>query len=678
MAILCFIFYWPLRHAGYIWDDYGWVLNNDFIYHWSGLWYIWFDPRASIQYYPVTFTVFLLEYKLWGLAAEPFHFANIAMQACNAIILWRLLRRLDLKCAWMAAAIFAIHPVQVETVGWVAEQKTLLSAGLGFLAAMLWLQWAGVGPSSNASIKSKRKIYVAATLFYVLALLAKTDVCTFPVVLLLILWWKHHSITKREILAAIPWLILGLVAACMTIFVEHGQAGANGENFTFSFAQRLIIAGKDIWFYPTKLFWPHPLLEVYPRWDVGNISGWDYIYPLSALGVLFTLFLLRKQIGRGSFTAAAFYVITLSPLLGFISFYTMKYTFVADHYQYIPCIGLIVLVIEPIARFLSSRASKMTLKILSPMVQQAVVYGPAMFFCAVALAVLGNITYAQSKIYSPPINVWFNVLNHEPDSWLAMEEIGACYHDAGDSAEALRYCTQAYNLTHGSEYVVDEDMGDLSFEGLHPDLAAAAFYYREALNAEPRHEPSVIIKLVHCYEELKNFQQAAVDLQKGLKEYPQSAALHFEWGYLLWIGGYYGDAAEEFKQVVEYEPDNVLGMYNLALLMERLNKTQEAQDYYQRALELSPNFGLGHYDYGRFLLAQGQASEAVEELQKAITVAQEEKVPVLEAKALVVQAQAYDALKLTAEAMQAQTMVQQLGFPVTTLPMPISPLSPEQ
>ncbi|HMD53307.1 MAG TPA: hypothetical protein VKJ65_02010, partial [Phycisphaerae bacterium] len=411
LAILCFIFYWPLRHAGYIWDDYGWVVNNEFIYHWSGLWFIWFDPRASIQYYPVTFTAFLLQFMLWGLVAGPFHIANIAMQAIDAIVLWRLLRRLELKCAWIAAAVFAIHPVQVETVGWVAEQKTLLSAGFAFLAALFWLKWAGIGFTDAQSPSSRGKwiTYFFATIFYILALLSKTDVCTFPVILLLIVWWKRNAINKQEILGVVPWLVLGLAAAAMTIFVEHGQAGANGENFKFSLIQRIVIAGKDLWFYPQKLLWPHPLLEVYPRWNVDHLAPWDYLFPLSALGVFILLFLLKKKIGRGPFIATAFYAITLSPLLGFISFYTMKYTFVADHYQYIPCIGLIVLILEPVARFLNGLSIRKSLERFSPAVRQIIAYGPAAILCVVLLGVLGSVTYAQSKIYSPPVNVWLNV-----------------------------------------------------------------------------------------------------------------------------------------------------------------------------------------------------------------------------------------------------------------------------
>ncbi|HTV48201.1 MAG TPA: tetratricopeptide repeat protein [Phycisphaerae bacterium] len=676
LIVLCFAAYWPLHGAGFIWDDDLWLTNNDIVHHWSGLWDIWLVPESSVQYYPLTSTFFLLEYKIWALAAEPYHLLNIALQILNAILLWRLLYVLKLRSAWLAAVIFAIHPMQVDTVGWVVEQKNLISGALYFCAALSWLRFRDFdsGTSSVQTIAPRPlwRFYILATVLFLLAILAKSFVCTLPAALLIIAWWKTGYILRRDILPLVPWFLAALLIAPLTNAMER----ATGTAFEFSFAQHMIIMGKDLWFYVLKFIWPHPLLEIYSRWDTAHFSMMDWIYPVAALAAPVVLWSMRDKIGRGPAAAVAYYMVTLSPALGFLAFYGSTMTFVADHYFYLPIIGLTLLVVEPFVRLLNRITQQRTAAAIQfnkgfhPTGRTVVA---TTVFSVVLLIPLGITTYAQSSIYSPPVGIWLNVIKYNPACWIAPEQAGAYYYGIGDDKNAYIYFRNAYDMTDGHEPSVDVNLGDLYSDQFNRNPTIAVNYYSQALEDDP-YQPGVIVKLVHCYEVLGNLQQAAVDLQKGLKEYPKSATLHFEWGYLLWIGGYYADAAEEFKQVIEYEPDNVLGMYNLALLMEHLNKTREAQDYYQRALELSPNFGLGHYDYGRFLLARGQANEAVEELQKAITVAQEEKVPVLEAKALVVQAQAYDALKLTAEAMQERTMIQRLGFPVPTKPMPISPL----
>ncbi|HMD55737.1 MAG TPA: hypothetical protein VKJ65_14415, partial [Phycisphaerae bacterium] len=348
LILLCLGAYWPLTQAGYIWDDNVWLTDNPLVQNWGGLWYIWFAPLTSTQYYPLVYTAFLLQFKLWGLNPLGYHLVNIVLQAINAILLWRILRLLGLKSAWIVAAIFAIHPIQVETVGWITEQKNLLSAAFGFSAALLWIKWAGLDvtgkmPVPQGSTQAQSLSYnpgqgrgyviiIAATILFVLALLSKTDICILPVVLLLVAWWKNGHIRRREILSVIPWLLIGGLLACLTIYIEHGTAEATGPAFTFSLSQRVIIAGKDFWFYPFKLLWPYPLLAVYPRWDVDHISMVDWLFPIMAFCIPTLLWLGRKKIGSGPFSAVAYYGIAILPVLGFTSFYTMIYTFVADHY----------------------------------------------------------------------------------------------------------------------------------------------------------------------------------------------------------------------------------------------------------------------------------------------------------------------------------------------------------
>ncbi|HMD55324.1 MAG TPA: tetratricopeptide repeat protein, partial [Phycisphaerae bacterium] len=490
----------------------------------------------------------------------------------------------------------------------------------------------------------------------------------------IIAWWKTGRIALRDLLPLVPWFIAALAIAPLTNSMEK----TNGPEFHFTFAQHMIIMGKDLWFYVLKFIWPHPLLEIYPRWDVANFSALDWLFPITALAVPVVLWSLRKKIGRGPAAAVAFYAATLFPALGFLAFYGSIMTFVTDHYFYLPIIGLIVLIVEPIVRFLNRITAPKIAQASEPTVKshkRPLSIGLIACFSLALLIPLGVVSFAQSTLYAPPVGIWLNVLKYNPGSWIAQEQAGAYYYDVGDDAGASVYLQKAFAATRGKESSVDVNLGDLYSDQFNHDPSTAARYYGLALAVDP-YQPGVIIKLVHCYEAMGNFPQASFDLQKGLAEYPQSAALHFEFGYLLALADKYALAADQFLQVIKFEPENALGTYNLALLLEHLNKVQDAQTYYRRALQISPNFSLGHYDYGRFLLAQNRPADAIVELEKAIQISRQEKSMVLEAKSLTVLARAYDALKSSQEAVQTRAQIKQLGFPVIATPMPISPLLP--
>ena len=618
ITALVFLVYAPLIHGGFIWDDSGWLVKNHFVHHWRGLWYIWFVPSASIQYYPLVFTAFLLQYKLWGLHAAGFHVVNIALQALNAILLWIILRKLGLKSAWLIAAIFAIHPVQVETVGWVAEQKNLISAAFYFAAVLAWIRMVRLDKPERLPTRSSFHPvgwYLLATLFFVLALLAKTDACTLPAVLLAIAWWKRGRLAESDINPTVPWFFLGFLMAAITVYQEHTQVGAHGPQFRFTLAEHLLIAGKDLWFYPLKLFWPYPLLEVYPRWNTAAPIGWQWIFPATALVVPVVLFLLHKKISRGPFAAVAFYGLTISPVLGFIAFYTMLYTFVADHYQYLACIGILALVVET-GRWCLQRLVDYARR--GDPAAKATAPGQALpVTCAVALiVVLGVLTWNQSELYEPPIHIWVHVLHFEPNSPVALQQVGAYECDRGHLAVGLSMLMRAYRLTKGTDPVVDSDLGDVYSRKYH-NYAKAIVYYRFALASDPR-DLSNIRHIVHCYERLGQWAMAFADLHRGLMEYPRSAALHFALANALTFWRQYSAAAGQYRLAVRYEPYNTKALYDLAVTLEKISQWRKAIPFYQRAVQASPQFALGYFEYGKCLLIHGRPALAAVQFRKVI------------------------------------------------------------
>ena len=624
--------YWPLHTAGYIWDDGGWLVHNHFAHHWRGLWNIWFNPHDSIQYYPMVFTAFNIQWHIWGGNAFGYHLLNIVMQAADAVLLWRILKALGLRSAWIAAAIWAIHPVQVETVGWVVEQKSLLSALFLFPAVLAWTRFADF--TSNRAVGEpiltarQWKLYALATLSFILALCSKTDACIVPVVLLFVLIWKRGFINKRDILLLAPWMVLGFLAALMTIHIEHGQAGAKGHGFQFSVAQHLIIAGKDLWFYPFKLFWPWPMMAVYPRWHISHPAAWEWIFPVTAFAIPLVLLALSRKIGRGPFVAVCVYGLMISPLLGFIAFYTEEYTFVADHYQYLACIGIIVLVTQAAAGIFSrlGRSDKPSNDLSLPAKGQASAAVPAKVrgissWLGVAVSVLvlpalGTMTWAQSEIYTPPLRVWTHNIKYNPDCWLAMEHVGVHEYRKGHVAAALVLFLRANELSHGGNLIVNSNLGDV-YRHL-GQYAKAIAYYRRSLAVAGR-QPPVIAHLVDCYEKIGNWRQAYLDLLHGVQLLPRSADLQTELGSMLARAGHAKRALPHFRAAIKYEPRDTKALFGLAESLDAVGQWQKAIPYYRRALKASPDFGHGYFAYGMVLLQHGKPTSAAQEFQTVLT-----------------------------------------------------------
>ena len=391
--------YQPIWHAGFIWDDDHYVTGNLTLHSLKGLWQIWFVPGATPQYYPMAFTGFWVEYHLWHLNPLGYHLMNVLLQALNAILLWTVLRRLDVPGAWLAAAIFALHPVCVESVAWVSEIKNVLSGAFYLSAALLYLRF--------DRTRNWRLYFVALGLF-LLGLLSKTVIATLPAALLLVFWWQRGKLSwKQDVLPLIPFFVAGVGAGLFTAWVEWAFVGASGSEFNFSFIERTLIAGRVIWFYLGKLIWPVDLIFMYPRWHVSQVIWWQYLFPAMALLVTLGLWLLSRR-NRGPLAAWLFFVGTLFPALGFFNVYPFRFSFVADHFQYLAMIGPLTLAAAGIDKLF--RRLKDGREFWEPK------------FCGTLLLVLGGLTWYQCGLYADGETLWRVTLARNPDCWMASQQ----------------------------------------------------------------------------------------------------------------------------------------------------------------------------------------------------------------------------------------------------------------
>ena len=341
VLIVCctFLAYLPALSGGLLWDDAAHVTRPE-LRSLHGLWRIWSDLGATQQYYPLLHSAFWVEYKLWGDATLGYHLLNLLLHAAAAILVMLIMRRLGLPGAWLAALIFALHPVCVESVAWIAEQKNTLSTVFYLSAALLYLHF---------DQTRRRSQYFLALALFVMALLSKTVTDTLPAALLVVFWWRRGRIGwKRDVLPLLPWFALGAAAGIFTAWVERTLVGAEGPDFALTLVERFLVAGRAIWFYVGKLVWPANLMFFYPRWRVDSTEWWQYLFPLAALAALAGLCLLARK-RRGPLAGALIFAGTLFPALGFFNVYPFVYSYVADHFQYVASLGIIV----PVASWLA-------------------------------------------------------------------------------------------------------------------------------------------------------------------------------------------------------------------------------------------------------------------------------------------------------------------------------------
>jgi len=342
--------YLPTFGAGFVWDDDDNVTENQTLRTASGLAKIWSEPLANQQFYPLTHTSFWLQYQLHGLDPLPYHLLNVLLHAGVALLLWRLLRLLSVPGPWLAAAVFAVHPVHVESVAWITERKNVLSGVFYLATALAFLKWAGLasklrGPDHGAQPDHGapprfRAGYLLALLFFVCALASKTVTCTLPAALLIILGWKKPPAWKSSALALLPFFAVGAVAGLATSWIEK-----NHLNITWStpWLDRCLIAGRAFFFYLGKLVWPSELVFIYPRWQIDPTSAWQYLFPFAVLLVAIMAFVLRRRIGWTPLVALGYYAVTLAPAMGFFTLAYHRFSYVQDHFDYLASMGPLAL-----------------------------------------------------------------------------------------------------------------------------------------------------------------------------------------------------------------------------------------------------------------------------------------------------------------------------------------------
>jgi Flp pilus assembly protein TadD len=458
--------------------------------------------------------------------------------------------------------------VAVESVAWTTERKNVLSGLFYLLSTLAYLRFR---PLTGQSRDLDWRSYSLVLGLFLAALLSKTVTCTLPVVLVLTTWWKQGRVEKRDALVLAPLFVLGAGLGLVTVWMEKRHVGAAGAEWSLSFIQRCLLAGRAVWFYAGKLVWPANLTFIYPRWEIDATVLWQYFFPLAGFGLLIVMWWVRGKIGRGPLVAALIFVVGLGPALGFVDVYPFRYSFVADHFQYLACIGLIVLITG----------------ISATILQQAGRWGHDLGSGAgvAVLAGLGFLTWQQTHIYRDVETLWRDTLRKNPQAWMAHDNLAIELTKAGRLNEAIQHFQYTLNVRPNDEDAHYNFGLALWQQGLKQE---AMEHWRHALEIKPDF-PEVHNNLGVALMETGLLEESIDHYHQALRLRPNDANAHYNLGVALWRSSRFQEAIQSYQRALQIDPDYAEARYNLGTTLEQTGRLLEAIEHYEQILRLNPN-----------------------------------------------------------------------------------------
>ena len=588
--------YMPIWHAGYIWDDDMMVTENPVVVGPLGLKEIWTTSAADIC--PLTLTTFWLEHRLWVVDALPYHLVNVFQHAACTILLWRVLWNLRVPGAWLGAALWALHPVQVESVAWIAEMKNTESTLFFLLSILFFVKWTETKESGRH--RETNWNYGLMVLFAVLAMASKSSTVVLPVVLCLCAWWMEGRWRWSSLVKVTPIFLLSLIACVVSIWTQGMRMAEDADpQWVRSWPERLATTGDAVWFYLGKLLWPHPLMTIYPRWQIDSAQWISYLPLLAVIIVSFVLWLKCESL-RGSLLAWIYFLAALLPVLGLLDLYFQRFSFVADHLQYLAGIGPLALIgagmawlgnaVIPQKRWLQSGLG------------------------AAVLLILGLLSWQRVWAYESKSTLWTDAAAKNPSSWTASNNLGLSLAERGRVDAAMDKFQKALEIRPNYADAHNNLGLALVQKG---EIDAAIAEYQKALAINPN-RGDTHNNLGMALVQKGRTDEAVPHFQRAVQISPNYGDAYNSLGIGLSQMGRVDDAITQFQTALRINPNNSQAQYNLGVAFFQKGEVDAAISQYEKSLALDPNNAPSHNNLGFALLQKGQVDEAIAHFQGAV------------------------------------------------------------
>jgi len=624
VAAVVFI-YSPALHGDWLWDDDILITKNPVVRDPYGFWKIWFQPGSLFDYFPLKVTVEWLEWQLWGNDTFGYHLLNVLLHITSALLVWRLFARLGLRLAWLGGLIFAVHPVAVESVAWIAELKNTLSLPLFLLSACAWVDY---------DARGRRNDYLTALGFFVAAMLCKTTMVMFPFVILLYVWWRRGRIRLADLKTSAPFFAVSLVLGLITIWFLRNHAIGHHEAPLAGALSRIALAGLSLAFYFSKCFWPVGLLPMYPKWPVDPPSPFQFLPWLVLIGLIAWFVATRKTWGKNLLLGLGFFVINLLPFIGFIAASYMNFTWVMDHLLYLPMIGLIGLAVAGLGQ----------IETRLPAANRSVLVGAVL----VLAALLAWQSRGYAKLYVDYKTMALYTLERYPDAWLMRNNYGISLVKLGQIPQGMeqieksietnpRYAVSHYNLGFILRNNGRFDEAIAQFElalKIDPDYVEARSNLGAAL-AQANRISEAIDQFNQILQRHSDFFDARKNLaaalfqtghdaesieqyEKAVKIDPNQPEVRGELGTVYFHAGDLSRAIEQYDQALRLDPNNSMNHFNLGTALLQNGQIPGALDQFEQAVKLDPGNAAIQANFGAALTRAGRIPEAIEHLQQAL------------------------------------------------------------
>ena len=613
IVLTVFIVYFPSLNGGFIWDDELFVTKNQITTSSDGLYRFW-CTNDPIDYWPLTNSTFWIEWRLWGMNSTGYHVTNLLLHIATAIMIWIILRKLSIPGAFLAAMIFVVHPVNVESVAWIAQRKNL-TAMLFLLLSILWYLNDFTSSCRNKAQSSRHTPcadpahgvcgllgghwYWLSLAAFLLAMLSKGSAAVLPALVLGIIWWRRR-LTKWDFLRTAPFFIIAVALTFVNIWFQRRDLEEIIRNA--GFLERLLGAGAVVWFYLYKTLLPLNLIFIYPQWNIQTGNLWWWMPLLSAVVITIALWFYRKTWSRPFLFAWGFFCVSLVPVMGLTDVYFMKYALVADHYQYTAVIGAIALTAAgwSIWHDKTNRPTRWALNCTA----------------AIVLVVLGSLTWRQSGLYGNAMTLYQATLEKNPNCWMAHNNLGLILEEKGRLQDAMDHYKKSVLLNPKNSEAYNNLGGLLLKTGRLPEAIVQfeqALRYKQNFAEAHNNLGLVLVNIGRLDEAIEHFKQA-------LRLKPSYAETQNNLGEVLARTDRPQEAIKCYEQALALKPDFPEAEYNLGLILLQTDRPQEAIKYFELSIKLKPDYFITHNNLGTALLRTGRPEEAIEHYKQALRI----------------------------------------------------------